>query len=486
MSLIDIVYNPPENWTDENVNAYNELFGAQGGRYHANAKDCFKVRAPNGTDENFVKYAAYINPNNPNSGPYGGTSFVIFPSDKNPCLIGLGVGTQGLTPDELILSKPGHARKVNAICNYVNLNNPLHERVAWAKSDPTRIDINIPDEVKQDYSEYANVFARYGNVMYAIFKPSNDKDITNFILYAFLDLLFEEKGYRPLSAFQKQCENIKSQYLESIFPSISESDVINLLCKRKYVVLEGPPGTGKTRMAQMILQKQFKNNGKSIQFHPNTTYENFIGGLQPISKADGLGFSFIPTPGFLMQAVEEAINNPKEDYLLHIDEINRADLAKVLGEAIYLFESQSDYQRRINLPYRFNGKITDTLYLPENLYILGTMNSSDRSIAILDIAIRRRFAFTKLWPSMKVIQDNSCELMQKMYKELMNIFIDNANQDALNLLPGHAYFLANNEIDAKQFLKTSLRPLLEEYISQGYVSGFSEHITAFIQKIISL
>ena len=322
--------------------------------------------------------------------------------------------------------------------------------------------------------------------MYAIFRPTSNHEITEFIVDAFLDLLFEEKGYRTLAAFQNQSEMIRSKYLASIFPIISEEDVIDLLRKRKYVVLEGPPGTGKTRMAQMILKYEFKENGRSIQFHPNTTYENFIGGLQPIERAEGLGFSFSPTAGFLMQAVEKAMEQPKIDYLLHIDEINRADLAKVLGEAIYLFEPQSDEPRKIQLPYKFNRAIGDTLYLPDNLYVLGTMNSSDRSIAILDIAIRRRFAFLKLWPSLAVIQENACELMQKTYKELMDIFINNANNDALNLLPGHAYFLSDNDKDAKQFLKTSLCPLLEEYLSQGYISGFSEHIMAFIQKIISL
>ena len=267
MSLIDIIYNPPENWTEENESAYEELFGGNEGRYPLNAKGCFKVRAPGGGDDNFVRYAAYINPNNPNSGPYGGTSFVIFPksyhdSDDHRCLVGLGVGTQGLSPDEMILSKPGHARKVNAICNYINANNPLHERIAWSKSDPTRIDINVPDEVKQDFSEYANVFSRYGHVMYAIFRPTSNHEITEFIVDAFLDLLFEEKGYRTLAAFQNQSEMIRSKYLASIFPIISEEDVIDLLRKRKYVVLEGPPGTGKTRMAQMILKYEFKENGR--------------------------------------------------------------------------------------------------------------------------------------------------------------------------------------------------------------------------------
>ena len=99
------------------------------------------------------------------------------------------------------------------------------------------------------------------------------------------------------------------------------------------------------------------------------------------------------------------------------------------------------------------------------------MNSSDRSIAILDIAIRRRFAFIKLWPQTEVVQRLACSLMQQAFQELLSIFIEYASDDALNLMPGHAYFLEKDQDRAIQVLQTTLYPLLEEYLAAGVCIG---------------
>src|SRR4029077_16021438 len=129
-----------------------------------------------------------------------------------------------------------------------------------------------------------------------------------------------------------------------------------------------------------------------IQFHPNTTYENFVGGLAPLLSAEGIGFRFAPLKGALMRAAEVALKNPAQPFLLHIDEINRADLAKILGEAIFLLESQSDEKRDLDLAYDFGSPFGNRFSVPANLHLLGTMNSADRSIPIVDVAVRRRFA----------------------------------------------------------------------------------------------
>ena len=103
-----------------------------------------------------------------------------------------------------------------------------------------------------------------------------------------------------------------------------------------------------------------------------------------------------------MRAAEEALKHPAQPFLLHVDEINRADLAKILGEAIFLLEPQSDEKRDLDLAYDFGASFGSRFSIPENLHLLGTMNSADRSIAIVDVAVRRRFAFVKLWPQMKL------------------------------------------------------------------------------------
>jgi 5-methylcytosine-specific restriction protein B len=114
------------------------------------------------------------------------------------------------------------------------------------------------------------------------------------------------------------------------------------------------------------------------------------------------------------------------------------------------------------------------------------MNSSDRSISIVDIAIRRRFAFVKLWPQMSIVKAHGCELMQKTFKEMLNIFTEYAGEEGLDLMPGHSYFLEKDEKRALKMLKVNLVPLLEEYIAQGYVASFADTILAYLQWLESM
>ncbi len=222
-----------------------------------------------------------------------------------------------------------------------------------------------------------------------------------------------------------------------------------------------------------------------MQFHANTTYENFVGGLAPKTAAGDLGFQFAPQKGCLIEDAEAA-RASHEKYLLHIDEINRVDLAKVLGEAIYLLEPDDLEQRSIKLPYKFDTPTDDHLQLPSNLHILGTMNSSDRSLALVDIAVRRRFAFTKLWPQISVVEQESNSLMREAFQRLLSIFIDHATDESMDLVPGHSYFLEKQEERVRRRLTTTLKPLLEDYLAQGYVASFAENIRSYLQWIDSL
>ena len=138
------------------------------------------------------------------------------------------------------------------------------------------------------------------------------------------------------------------------------------------------------------------------------------------------------------------------------------------------------------MSYNFGEPIANHLTIPKNLHIIGTMNTADRSIAIVDIAIRRRFAFVKLWPQMKVVEEYGCEIMKEAFKRTITIFIEHANDDAFNLVPGHSYFLESDVSQAKINLKVELAPLLEEYIAQGYVASFADAIRGHLQWIESL
>jgi 5-methylcytosine-specific restriction enzyme B len=473
------------SWPDESKKAFEELFGSSTGRYESKAKNTVQLRTPDFKGGPGIVFSALINQENPTSGGYGGTSFVLFPVENDFPLIALGVGTNGLSPDEQILGKPGHSRKVNAICKWLNSEYGNGKIIAWAKQDAVRIDKDIPENIKQLFNSYGDVFSRYGYVLYGFCKPNNEN--IDIVLKVFLDIFFEEKGYLPLKNYQNEFNEIKTNYFNYLMPSLDQSMVSTLLSERKYVIIQGPPGTGKTKLSQDLLKDKeyYNSNGFSIQFHPNTSYENFIGGLFPItSKSEELGLSFALKEGDLLRAIKEAKKNESKNFLMVIDEINRADLSKVLGEAIFCFEPYDD--REIKLNYDYGENIGDKLSLPKNLHILGTMNTADRSIAILDIAIRRRFAFINLWPQLNVVLEKGNKTTIELFKNLLSIFIEYASEESFVLMPGHSYFLEYPSVNSIHFLKTNLVPLLKEYLYQGYVNSFSDSIHSYIQEIESL
>lgn len=469
-------------WHDQSKAAFEELFEAQKSRYGKNARNTVKFRTPKLDGEKNVPFSAIINPSAPDSGGYSGMSFVIFPVKNGHPMIAMVVGTMGLSPDEHILGKPGHSRKVNAIAKW--LNNAFRAKdngkpIAWAKQEALRIDKAVPKNVQDSFQSYQAIFAKYGKEIYGFCE--GHPNVLEHALKVFLDLHFEERNCLPLSAYREEHADLKSKYFDFLMPKTNEQEVLDLLKARRFVILQGPPGTGKTRLSQELLKNHYHDNGTTIQFHPNTTYETFIGGLFPETSGNQqVGLSFVLKKGSLLEAVEAAKNNASQNYLLVIDEINRADLAKVLGEAIFCLEPYDDREVRLN--YEYEG-IGPKLSLPKNLHILGTMNTADRSIAILDVAIRRRFAFVDLWPDNSVVEKLGTKESLALYQKMLSVFVEYANEDSMALVPGHSYFLKYKNMDQVAYLKTNLLPLLKEYMANGYVASFADHIHALIQEI---
>lgn len=172
--------------------------------------------------------------------------------------------------------------------------------------------------------------------------------------------------------------------------------VVDALHRRGQIILYGPPGTGKTYVAK-ALTKALTGKveaARRIQFHPSYTYEDFFAGYRPREKNGQLVFEL--TKGPLSRIAEDARRDPDITHVLMIDEINRANLSKVFGELYYLLEYRDD---PIDLLYAGSGiDGGDTFSLPPNVVIIGTMNTADRSIALLDSAMRRRFSFFELHP----------------------------------------------------------------------------------------
>lgn len=482
-TLIKLLKKPYETstWAEESRLAFGALFGSTGGRYEMRAQKEIQFRTPKITNDKGVPFSAIIHESNPTSGGYGGMSFVIFPIEDGPPMIAMVVGTQGLSPDEHIIGKPGHSRKINAIAKWLNAKNKSNKQVAWAKREAVRTDISVPDNVRKEYSSYNNIFDRYGDVIYGF--CIGEDSVIEKALKVFLDFHFDERGYGPLTSFEEESQQIQSQYFNYLMPTVEKEELLELLKARKYVVLQGPPGTGKTRLANYLLENEYNRNGNVIQFHPNTTYENFVGGLFPVTTEQEFGLKFQVKRGHLLDAVETA-NNSGEDVLLVIDEINRADLSKVLGEAIYGLEPHEE--RTIKLPYDFGEPIGTQMSIPQNLHILGTMNTADRSIAILDVAIRRRFAFVNMWPHSEVVENHGNDITKNAFQKLLGIFVEYAPDESFSLMPGHSYFISHDKVDAATQMKTNLIPLLQEYLTQGYVSNFADSIHAYIQEIEQL
>lgn len=238
-----------------------------------------------------------------------------------------------------------------------------------------------------------------------------------------------------------------------------------LLKSKKQVILTGPPGTGKTFLAQGLSDKlaDVESQVKFIQFHPSYGYEDFFEGYRPSGQTRS-GISLQLQRGPLREIADLAEQNPERPYFLIIDEINRGNLSRIFGECYFLLEYRNQSVRLM-----YSG---DQFSLPENLFIIGTMNSADRSIALVDTAIRRRFAFVELHPSTEPTQsllEKWCE-NEGIQVPLMELWSELNRRISMNgghreSLIGPAYFM-DSSVTSKEWMslmwETEILPLLDE------------------------
>jgi len=273
--------------------------------------------------------------------------------------------------------------------------------------------------------------------------------------------------------------SIKKWY-KQVIDNQKKVKTLELIKFKHQIILQGPPGTGKTRLAKLLAEEITRKGNtladkdeqisqgeyQIVQFHPAYSYEDFVRGIVAETNENG-NISYKVENRVLAEFAKKAQANPNGKYVLIIDEINRANLPSVLGELIYALEYRG---KALTTMYELEGDRQITL--PENLYIIGTMNTADRSVGHIDYAIRRRFAFVNVDPDINVIINQKAK---NLFEQIDLLFKEYISPDfqASDVMIGHSYFIVEDKNEAELKIKWDyeIKPILREYIKDGILIG---------------
>jgi 5-methylcytosine-specific restriction endonuclease McrBC GTP-binding regulatory subunit McrB len=237
------------------------------------------------------------------------------------------------------------------------------------------------------------------------------------------------------------------------------NEIEELLEDKKQVIFYGPPGAGKTYIAMKLAEalsegSEELNPVELVQFHPSYAYEDFVEGFRPSEEG-----SFKLRRGKLLSIADRAIENPDTKFFLIIDEINRGNVAKIFGEMYFLLEYRD---KAIQLQYS-----DEPFKMPKNLYFIGTMNSADRSIGLIDSALRRRFHFVSFYPTEEEMKDLLRNWLKQNAPDVVWIAdaVDEINSKIdRNFAIGPSHFMKSNLDDAlaRKIWKRSILPYIED------------------------
>ena len=253
---------------------------------------------------------------------------------------------------------------------------------------------------------------------------------------------------------------------ELLYEEAELRTITRLLDDKRQVIFQGPPGTGKTYAARELAAFLAGSNGQVtlVQFHPSYAYEDFVQGYRPTLTDEGQA-AFALRDGPLVQAAKKAKDQPDSPHFLIIDEINRGNLAKVFGELYFLLEYRDE-----DMTLQYARDQDEPFSLPENLYIIGTMNTADRSIALVDLALRRRFHFVEFHPDKPPVA-GLLERWLKRNAEDMAWVVDlvkraNAKLDDRQAAIGPTYFMKKGLSEEKVRLiwDHNVLPYVEEHL----------------------
>uniref|UniRef100_UPI00403F6D83 McrB family protein n=1 Tax=Lentilactobacillus hilgardii TaxID=1588 RepID=UPI00403F6D83 len=485
----------PKETLVKNLEKFAHLVG---GQYRSS--NLFVMRAqsvddkltPKSTGYNFI---SLIRDDQQPSGTYSGISIKVNPGIEHYRL-SLDIGSEGFGDDYQNVVTPGIRRKFGNLQQRIHTYSTKNEKNIECFCALNFADDSNKPELRRIERQYAaDDINSHPMDLFAVFvdKPtladdSIDENQDFWRIYkAMISIYAEMRGW---PSNQKERKNV--EYFRNSVPNGSNKGnldvqtILHLLESRHYVVLQGAPGTGKTLLASEIAEKYNSQNVIFTQFHAETTYSDFVGGYQPTEVNDKLSYRYQEGP--FIKAIRRAQDAPDEKTLLIIDEINRANLSNVLGESFYLFED-ANIQHRPQIILGKDGKDIKGIFhhtlslgrLPKNLRVIATMNTADRSLAVVDFALRRRFA----WYTMKPHEISNKELLdgeqfhKKEFERFQSIFEMYATSAELPLQPGQAYFITRPGQHFEERIRYELLPLIREYLESGFLSGAENQFNQF-------
>lgn len=352
---------------------------------------------------------------------------------------------------DVVISKKGRSKYLGygiVTSDYIydgSIVDYKHKRkVKWIKKGDWNVDGNLPLKTLTNITQFQDYVQKLKSKLGI---NENDKAIGN-----------------PKFNLEKVLENVFLDYNDF-------QNIIDILSTKKNIILQGSAGVGKTFIAKKIaqaLQEDYREDTiEMIQFHQSYSYEDFIQGYRPNEA------SFSLQNGIFYDVCEKAKKDTSIPHFLIIDEINRGNLSKIFGELMMLIEADKRGEKnKIKLTYSSKNDF----YVPDNLYIIGTMNTADRSLTIVDYALRRRFAFIKMKPNFD--KQFQSFLMKKGISEELIFKISNKMKNLNNIISsddslgegfeiGHSYFCSYKSGEQNKWLtnviKYEIIPLIEEY-----------------------